>query len=105
MSYEEFIYNECNDDEQEVRGTARPTVFEIGALGQLRRAHLVADIRLDDGRVVDDALYAAIRDEELARLGGAGEGRLGEAAEILDTLVLTDTPPDFLTLPAYGRLD
>ena len=61
--------------------------------------------RLDDGRVVDGALYAATRDEELARLGGAGEGRLGEAAEILDTLVLADTPPDFLTLPAYGRLD
>ena len=32
---------------------------------------------LDDGRVVDDALYQQIRDEELARLGGAGEGRSG----------------------------
>jgi malate synthase len=60
---------------------------------------------LDDGRVVDEALYGAIRDEELARLGGAEEGRLGEAAELLDTLVLAATPPDFLTLPAYGRLD
>jgi malate synthase len=61
--------------------------------------------RLDDGRVVDDALYRRVRDEELARLGGAGEGRLGEAAELLDGLVLTDTPPDFLTQPAYSRLD
>ena len=60
---------------------------------------------LDDGRAVDDGLYRRIRDEELARLGGAGEGRLGEAAEVLDGLVLTDTPPDFLTLPAYSRLD
>jgi malate synthase len=59
---------------------------------------------LDDGRTVDDALYRAVRDEELARLGGAGEGRLGEAAEILDSLVLTDTPTEFLTLPAYSRL-
>jgi malate synthase len=60
---------------------------------------------LDDGRTVDDALYRQVRDEELARLGGAGEGRLGEAAEVLDGLVLTDDPPDFLTLPAYSRLD
>ena len=61
--------------------------------------------RLADGRVVDDALYRRIRDEELARLGGAGEGRLADAAEVLDSLVLTDNPPDFLTLPAYSRLD
>ncbi len=60
---------------------------------------------LDDGRVVDDALYATVRDEELAGLGGAGEGRLAEAAEILDGLVLTDMPPDFLTHPAYSHLD
>jgi malate synthase len=60
---------------------------------------------LDDGRAVDDGLYQRIRDEELARLGGAGKGRLSEAAEVLDELVLTDTPPDFLTLPAYSRLD
>jgi malate synthase len=59
---------------------------------------------LDDGRAVDDGLYQQIRDEELARLGGAGEGRLAEATEILDSLVLTDTPPDFLTHPAYSHL-
>ena len=35
----------------------------------------------------------AIRDEELARLGGAGEGRLADAVEVLDSLVLTDDPP------------
>ena len=59
---------------------------------------------LEDGRRVDDGLYRAVRDEELARLSGAGEGRLAEAADILDGLVLTDTPPEFLTLPAYSRL-
>jgi malate synthase len=61
--------------------------------------------RLEDGRAVDDTLYRQVRDEELARLGGAGEGRLGEAAEVLDGLVVTDNPPDFLTHPAYSRLD
>jgi malate synthase len=60
---------------------------------------------LDDGRAVDDALYQEIRDEELARLGGAGEGRLADAVEVLDSLVLTDDPPEFLTHPAYSRLD
>ncbi len=47
----------------------------------------------------------AIRDEELTRLGGAGEGRLGEAAALLDGLVLDDTFADFLTLRAYGLLE
>ena len=49
--------------------------------------------------------YAAIRDEELARLGGAGEGRLAEAADLLDRLVLDDDFAEFLTLRAYAILE
>ena len=49
--------------------------------------------------------YSAIRDEELARLGGAGSGRLGEAAELLDRLVLDERFADFLTLRAYAVLE
>ncbi len=49
--------------------------------------------------------YAAIRDEELARLGGAGEGRMAEAVELLDRLVLDDDFADFLTLRAYAVLE
>ena len=60
--------------------------------------------RLDDGRVVDVSLYAATRDEELARLGGRGVGRLADAAELLDGLVLADDFAAFLTLEAYRRL-
>ena len=48
---------------------------------------------------------AAIRDEELARLGGAGTGRLAEAADLLDRLVLDDDFAEFLTLRAYALLD
>jgi malate synthase len=59
---------------------------------------------LDDGRVIDADLYAAIRDEELARLGGRGTGRLADAAELLDGLVLAAEFPTFLTLEAYRRL-
>ena len=50
-------------------------------------------------------MYASIRDEELARLGGAGEGRLAEAADLLDRLVLDDDFAEFLTLRAYALLD
>ena len=59
---------------------------------------------LDDGAPFDDARYARIRDEELARIG-RDTGRVAEAAELLDNLVLTDDFPEFLTLEAYRRLD
>ena len=61
---------------------------------------------LDDGRAVRRRRATrAIRDEELARLGGAGEGRLAEAADLLDRLVLDDDFAEFLTLRAYALLD
>src|SRR6186997_113806 len=60
-------------------------LMEDAATAEIARALLwlwrARGTALDDGRVVDDALYRQFRDEELARLGGAGEGRLGEAAE------------------------
>jgi malate synthase len=49
--------------------------------------------------------YVTVRDEEIARLGGAGSGRLDEAADLLDRLVLDDHFADFLTLRAYALLD
>ena len=49
--------------------------------------------------------YAAIRDEELARLCGPAEGRLKDAWDVLDHLVLDDDFAEFLTLQAYPRLD
>ena len=48
--------------------------------------------------------YATIRDEELARLGGANEGRLGDARDLLDRLVLDDDFAEFLTQRAYTLL-
>jgi malate synthase len=49
--------------------------------------------------------YAAIRDEELARLGGPEAGRLKDAWDVLDHLVLDDDFAEFLTLRAYPLLD
>jgi malate synthase len=60
---------------------------------------------LDDGRPVTRELYARIREEELAKLGGSGVERYEEAAEILDKLCLSDTFIEFLTLIAYEHLD
>jgi malate synthase len=55
--------------------------------------------------VLSDERYAVVRDEESVRLGGISAGRLSDAAELLDSLVLTDDPPEFLTLGAYPLLD
>jgi hypothetical protein len=60
---------------------------------------------LADGRAFSAALYEAVRDDELARLGGAGEGRLAHAAALLDRLVLDDEFAEFLTLRADASLD
>jgi malate synthase len=67
----------------------------------------VGGAQLDDGRFVTGGLYSAIRDEELAALGGpaGGSGHLAEAAELLDGLVLEDTFTEFLTIPAGALLD
>ena len=81
------------------RRDRRDLALAAVALADSRRSALA------DGRRFDAALYAAIRDEELARLGGAGEGRLAEATDLLDRLVLDDDFAEFLTLRAYALLD
>jgi len=48
--------------------------------------------------------YRRIRDEELARIGRT-TGRVAEAADLLDTLVLSNDFAEFLTLGAYGHLE
>ena len=59
----------------------------------------------EDGRTFGAKLYETIRDEELEALGGRGSGRLGEAADLMDDLVLGEDFPEFLTLLAYPLLD
>jgi malate synthase len=83
-------------------------LMEDAATAEIARSQLwqwrVTGTRLDDGRVVDADLYRAIRDEELETLGGEGAGRLGEAAKLLDELVLDPRMADFLTVRAYPLL-
>jgi malate synthase len=84
-------------------------LMEDTATAEISRAQLWQWIhhhaRLDDGREMTPALYNEYRDQELARLGGAGKGRLSDAARILDHLVLSPDFVSFLTIEAYGDLD
>lgn len=83
-------------------------LMEDAATAEISRSQIWQWIRhraeLDDGRPVTRELYRQIRDEELKKLGTQGPGRLAEAAEILDKLILTDEFVEFLTLIAYDYL-
>ncbi len=83
--------------------------MEDAATAEISRAQLWQWIRnaakLADGRTATPDLYEKVRDEELAKLGGAQQGRLREATEILDGLVLSEEFGEFLTVPAYRYLD
>ena len=83
-------------------------LMEDAATAEISRSQLwqwrVTATPLDDGQPLSEARYRTIREEELAALGGPSQGRLGEAAELLDGLVLDENLVEFLTLPAYDRL-
>jgi malate synthase len=92
-----------------VGAAAIDNLMEDAATAEIARSQLwhwrTRAVALTDGRAVHAGLYGQIRDEELARLGGLSTGRLAEAAELLDRLVLDDDFAEFLTLRAYGLLD
>jgi malate synthase len=89
--------------------------MEYAATAEISRSQVWQWIRspkgvLDDGRKVTKDLVAAMIPEEMAKirelLGPAyGEGRYEEAAKIFADLVNNDTFVEFLTLPAYERID
>ena len=84
-------------------------LMEDAATAEISRAQLWQWIRngakLADGQTATADLYKKVRDEEVAKLGGGQLGRVREAAEILDGLVLADQFGEFLTIPAYRYLD
>jgi malate synthase len=83
-------------------------LMEDAATAEIARAQLWQWVRggaaLDDGRRVTAELYGRVRGEELEKLGGARSARYGEAAGLLDELVLSEGFAEFLTIPAYERL-
>jgi malate synthase len=88
-------------------------LMEDAATAEISRAQLwqwlhTDDQRFDDGDHIDFALFdRAIGSvaQRLPRAGLPGQGRINEAAQILAELTRADTLADFITLPAYGRLD
>ncbi len=84
-------------------------LMEDTATAEIARAQLWQWIHhgavLDDGRPATVELYRSIRDEELVKLGGPSQGRYGEAAEILDQLVLAEQFIEFLTFVANDYLE
>src|SRR5208283_1863537 len=90
-------------------------LMEDAATAEISRSQVWQWIRsakgkLDDGRKVTREMVAAMIPEEIAKirtlLGPAfGEGRYEEAAGLFADLVNNDTFVEFLTLPAYERID
>jgi malate synthase len=84
-------------------------LMEDAATAEISRAQLWQWIdrkaTLADGRTITKELYRQVRDEEIPKVGGLASGRMKEAVEILDRLVLADTFAEFLTLDAYTYLE
>ena len=60
---------------------------------------------LDDGRRLTRALFDQLLHEEMDALADRADGKLAEAKAIFAELVTADALEEFLTLPAYERLD
>jgi malate synthase len=84
-------------------------LMEDAATAEISRAQIWQwirhRVRLADGREMSSDLYRKILGEELQKLGGVKQGRYGQATEILDSLILSPTFSEFLTIPAYKYLD
>jgi malate synthase len=90
-------------------------LMEDAATAEISRSQVWQWIRspkgtLDDGRKVTKAMVAAMIPEEMQKirelLGPTfGEGKYDDAAAIFADLVNNDTFVEFLTLPAYDRID
>jgi len=95
-----------------LQGTGAVGIFNLmedAATCEISRAQLWLWVQrgasLDDGRKITRELYAKFRDDEMGKLGGPTSGKLRQAAELIDNLVLKQEFEEFLTLPAYQLLD
>ncbi|MBX3464769.1 MAG: malate synthase A [Planctomycetes bacterium] len=100
-----------------LRGSGCVPIFHLmedAATAEISRAQvwqwLRHGARLDDGRVVDATLVRLTLADELARIRaelGAerfAQGRFAAAARLFESLLLADTLPEWLTVPAYAHL-
>jgi malate synthase len=92
-----------------VGAAAIHNLMEDAATAEIARAQLWQWIhsgaKLDDGKPITGTLYQELKENLLAKLSFAKpENKFGQAAQILDSLVLSDEFEDFLTIPAYELL-
>ena len=90
-------------------------LMEDAATAEISRSQVWQWIRspkgvLDDGRKVTKEMVAAMLPQEMQKIRELlgpmfAEGRYDEAAEIFSGLVSNDTFVEFLTLPAYERIE
>jgi malate synthase len=86
-------------------------LMEDAATAEISRSQLWQWMRspkgvLDDGRKVTAELFRKLLAEELAKVKDAGaEGKLDEAAALFERITADDHYVEFLTLPAYERID
>jgi malate synthase len=88
---------------------ALDNLMEDAATAEISRSQLwqwrTTRVPLDDGVPLTEDRYLAIRAEEQARADEPGRTRLGDAAQLMDRLVLAPEFLPFLTQPAYELLD
>jgi malate synthase len=84
-------------------------LMEDAATAEICRTQLWQWLRfeaqLDDGQRLTRNLFDRLLGEEIDKLAGQAEARLAEAEGIFAELVTADELTEFLTLPAYERLD
>jgi malate synthase len=90
-------------------------LMEDAATAEISRAQVWQWIHhraaLEDGRTVDAALLRAIADEEMERIEKEigserfRSGRFDEARDLFERLSTSEMLEDFLTIPAYERLE
>ena len=91
-------------------------LMEDAATAEISRSQLwqwrTHGVRLEDGQPLTADRYAAIRDEELEKIRAEvgdeffhSQGRPQESRDLFEDVALSDRFVDFLTLPAYERLD
>jgi malate synthase len=87
------------------------SLMEDSATAEISRCQLNQwlhhGVTLDTGRPFVVETYHAIRDEEIRKLTAlrGTDGRLPEAAALLDRLAMEEVPEEFLTLGAYAYLE
>lgn len=102
-----------------LRGSGAVPIFNLmedAATAEISRAQVWQWIRhprgaLDDGRKVTKQLFRSVLDEELAKIKAQmgekyfADGKFDVARELFDRITTDDEFAEFLTLPAYEKLD